>query len=148
MLVQISVVVIALSAAAAGASIVAVIAALFIRHALLATKAQSKEAVPSSSLENEPQVQVRREYMMSYISTNANSSMPESELVGSTTEYGTLLFVTINCSYKLQVLLTILAQRHQTNKFVVLSITELQPGALDGTPSNELFVIQPSPQTV
>lgn len=142
-LLSICVAVIAVASSAIAASLIAIVVVTIIKHSVKAQseKAQSDTAVPSSSLSKQ---QVRREFMMSYISTNSSSSMPESELVGASNEYGTLLFVTIDCQYNLQVLLSILAQRHQSNKFVVLSVSELQPGALDGTPPNEVFVIQPS----
>ena len=123
---------------------------------IAAMKAQPEKVVPSSSLVEPPvedktaAISVKREFMMSYIATSGSSSMPESEMVGAAPEYGTLLFVTVDCTYNLQLLLSVVATRHQTNKFVVLAIIELEPGALDGSPQNEVIKItkQDPPPTV
>jgi hypothetical protein len=123
---------------------------------IAAMKAQPNVVAPSSSLEQAPvedkpdALPVKREFIMSYIATSALSSMPASELVGAAPEYGTLLFTTTDCTYNLQLLLSIVANRHQTNRFVILAITELESGALDGSPANEVINIsrQDQPQTM
>jgi hypothetical protein len=122
---------------------------------IAAMKAQPNAVAPSSSLEQAPvedpvALPVKREFIMSYIATSALSSMPASELVGAAPEYGTLLFTTTDCTYNLQLLLSIVANRHQTNRFVILAITELESGALDGSPANEVINIsrQDQPQTM